>query len=265
MNALLIKNYIAGGVIRPCRFVKWSADGTVVEAVDGAAPIIGISEQVGVTQADLDAGRNRIDVIRAGLAYLDIGGNVSRGDWLRADANGKGVAAALSAAATMHIGARAEVAAVSGDQIMVQVGGNVVATDVAVQQVDVTLTTAQVKALNATPISLVAAPGAGKANILIDALAWLDYATTAYDGIAAGEDVAIRYTDGNGLIVAEIEATGFLDQAADEYRHVYPLADAAKEVIANAALVAHMKTGEIATGDSPLKLRIRYRVADLTW
>lgn len=263
MNPLLTKNYTAGGVIRACRFVKWSADATVVEAVDGAAPIIGVSEQVGVAQTDLDAGRSRIDVIREGLAYLELGGNVSRGDWLRADANGCGVAAALTAAATMHIGARADVAGVSGDIIAVQVGGNVVATDVAVQTADVTISTAQVLALFTTPIALVAAPGAGKANILVDAQLHLDFAAAAYAGIAAGEDLAISYTDGSGVQVAVVETTGFLDAVADAYRHVYPLADAAKTPAANAALVISLLVGNIITGDSPLKVRVRYRVINL--
>ncbi len=265
MNPLLTKNYAAGGVIRACRFVKWSADSTVVEAVDGGSPIIGVSEQLGITQADLDAGRTRIDVIREGLAYLELGGNVARGDWLRADANGCGVAAALTAAATMHIGARAEVAGASGDIIPVQVGGNVVATDVAVQTADVTIATAAVKTLNATPVELVAAPGAGKAIIPIDMQFFLDFATAAYDGIAAGEDLEVRYTDGAGQLVATIEATGFMDAGADAFRHSYPASAAATAPAANAALVLRMATGEIATGDSPLKVRTRYRVVDLAF
>ncbi len=265
MNPLLTKNYSTATVINPCRFVKWSADATVTLAVDGAAPIVGVSEQVGVTQADLDAGRTRIDVIREGLAYLELGGNVTRGDWLRADANGKGIAAALTAGQTMHVGARADVSGVAGDIIPVQVQSNVVATDVAVITTDVTITTAQVKALFATPIALVPAPGAGKANILVDAQLFLDFATVAYAGIAAGEDLAISYTNGAGVQVAVVETTGFLDAAADAYRHVYPLADAAKTPADNAALVISLLVGEVITGDSPLKVRVRYRIVDLAF
>jgi hypothetical protein len=67
------------------------------------------------------------------------------------------------------------------------------------------------------------------------------------------------------VIVATLEVTGFLDGVADEYRTLRPLADAAKEPPANAALVAHMATGEITTGDSPLKVRTYYRTVDATW
>ena len=81
--------------------------------------------------------------------------------------------------------------------------------------------------------------------------------------IAAGEDLTMKYTDASGVILAQVEATGFLDQTADEHRIVYPLADAAKEQVGNSAIVLHMLTGEIITGNSPLKVRVRYRTVDL--
>lgn len=129
---------------------------------------------------------------------------------------------------------------------------------------DVTIATAAVKALNAAPAALVPAPGAGHALILVGALLFLDFATTAYDGIAAGEDLSIKYTDGSGVEVAQIEATGFLDAGADARRFVNPLAAAAFAPAADAALVLHMLTGEIATGDSPLKVRTFYRIVPAT-
>ena len=142
---------------------------------------------------------------------------------------------------------------------------NVIATDTGITTVDVTVTTGQLLALNATPKTLVAAPGALKAIIVEDIQLMLDYATTAYGGIAAGEDLEVRYTDGSGALVATIETTGFLDATADEYRQVFPVTTAATESVANAALVLRMATGEIITGDSPLKVRVRYRTVDTAW
>ena len=81
-------------------------------------------------------------------------------------------------------------------------------------------------------------------------------------GVAAGEDLAVKYTDAAGAVCATIEATGFLDQAADEHR-VVNAQEAAWEPVANAALVLHLLTGEIATGDSPLKVRVFYKILDL--
>lgn len=125
----------------------------------------------------------------------------------------------------------------------------------------VTVSTAQVKLLNTTPVTLVEAPGAGKALILDEATFLLDYATTKYDGIAEGEDLNIRYTNGSGALVATVEATGFLDQEADTLRHV-KAATSDFAPAANAALVLYMATGNIAMGDSPLKVRVRYHVVD---
>lgn len=129
----------------------------------------------------------------------------------------------------------------------------------------VTVTAAQMKALNATPIQLLAAPGAGKALILVGAELWLDYESAAYAGIAAGEDLAIKYTDASGATLATIEATGFLDATADAFRYAYPVTTAAVTPVANAAIVLHLLTGEIITGDSTLKLRLLHREVALTW
>lgn len=132
-----------------------------------------------------------------------------------------------------------------------------------------TVTSAQLLALFATPVTLVAAPGAGKALILDGLQLWYDYNSAAYGGIAAGEDLSVKYTDASGTALAGCEATGFLDQTSDQFRVVRPY-NAASSVsditpTANAALVLHMLTGEITTGNSPLKYRIRYRTINLTW
>jgi len=129
----------------------------------------------------------------------------------------------------------------------------------------VTVSSAELLALNATPKTLIAAPGAGKANILVAAEFWLDYATTAYAGIADGEDLAIKVSDASGATLATVETTGFLDATADAFRYVEPTTTAARTPVANAPLVLHMLTGEIITGDSPLKLRLLYREITLTW
>lgn len=125
-------------------------------------------------------------------------------------------------------------------------------------EVDVTLTSAQLLALYTTPIDAIAAPPAGIALVPLAATLFLDYGGTAYDGIAAGEDLVLRYTDGSGAIAATVEATGFLDASADAHRHV---TFAALATLTPAAkLVWHMTTGNIATGNSPLKTRVRYRL-----
>lgn len=136
-----------------------------------------------------------------------------------------------------------------------------------IQFVDITITTAQLLALFTTPISIVAAPAAGYANVLESVVAY-KAAGTAYDGVAAGEDISISYTDASGLAVAGIETTGFLDQATAQTRYAgaYRAASGISSItpVAAAALVIHMLTGNIATGTSDLKLRVYYRTVPTT-
>lgn len=138
------------------------------------------------------------------------------------------------------------------------------ALDASVQQsVDVTVSSAEILALNATPKTIVAAPGAGLAIIPIGAVLFLDYNSAAYAGIAAGEDLAFKYTNAAGTQIFTVEATGFLDATADAVRY----ADAGLTLLtptANAAVVLHMLTGEIITGNSPLIIRFFYRVVPTT-
>lgn len=125
----------------------------------------------------------------------------------------------------------------------------------------ITITSAQVLALNGTPITLISAPGAGKAIVPVLALWFLDFNTTAYNGIAAGEDLALRFTDASGEIAAQVETTGFLDASADAHRVTQ--FTGLFVPVANAALVLHMLSGNVATGNSPLKLKVFYRTVDL--
>jgi predicted RecA/RadA family phage recombinase len=127
-----------------------------------------------------------------------------------------------------------------------------------IRSVDVTITSAQLLALNATARQVIAAPGASKAIIPIGIVAY-KAAGTAYAGIAGGEDLSFKYTNSSGAEVAQMETTGFLDQTTAQTRYGYPNTTNVTPV-ANAALVVHMLSGEITTGDSDLKFRIYYRV-----
>lgn len=123
----------------------------------------------------------------------------------------------------------------------------------------VKITSAELLALNATPKTLVAAPGTDKTLEFVSALVHKP-AGTAYADIAAGEDIAIKYTDASGAQVnTSLECTGFLDQTTVQTRLTRPIVTEYTPV-ANAALVASMLTGEITTGDSDLYITITYRV-----
>ncbi|RIK92482.1 MAG: DUF2190 domain-containing protein [Proteobacteria bacterium] len=109
-NPGLVKNYLAGAAIAAYRIVKWSdADGKVVQAAASTDALIGVADNLGI------ASGARGDIIRSGLAEVEYGGNVTRGDWLTADADGKAVAAAPAAGVNANVIGRAEVSGVAGD------------------------------------------------------------------------------------------------------------------------------------------------------
>lgn len=129
-----------------------------------------------------------------------------------------------------------------------------------------TITTAQLLALNATPQSIVPAPGAGKA-VVLRFLAMTKPAGTAYAGVAAGEDLVAKYTDGSGeQVTGQIETTGFLDSSGQEHRYVFGKGAfgsvAQMEPALNAAIVLHLLSAEITTGTSDLIVLAKYDVIE---
>lgn len=146
----------------------------------------------------------------------------------------------------------------------------VVGTDVAlsaprdVLETTKTITSAQVLALNATPREVIAAQGTNKATIVIGG-AIHKPAGTAYAGIAAGEDLVLKFTNASGAECStQVETTGFLDQTTAQTRAFFGFGDTAAAVNypVNAAVVLHLLSGEITTGDSNLIVRVRYLVMD---
>lgn len=130
----------------------------------------------------------------------------------------------------------------------------------AAKYADVLVTSTEVLALNATPKTIVAAPGAGYVNEFLGALVFLDYNSAAYAD-DAGEDLVFKYTDASGSAVSNALDGSAFDGTADALVPAYPLNAAASvlELTANAAIVLHLLVGEWITGNSPLKVRCFYR------
>ncbi len=91
-------------------------------------------------------------------------------------------------------------------------------TTSALKSTTVTLTNANIKALRATPITLVAAPGAGYYLELISVTLLLNYGTNVLT-CGAADDLVIQYGTTGVDVTASIETTGFIDQAADQVSH----------------------------------------------
>lgn len=124
-----------------------------------------------------------------------------------------------------------------------------------------TITSAQLLALNATPKEVLPAPGSGLAWV-VRRWAARKAAGTAYAGIASGEDLTLKYTNGSGAQCAgAIETTGFLDQTTAQVRvagQVGAAAGTPADVtpVANAAVVIQLLSGEITTGDTDLIVKV---------
>ena len=112
-----------------------------------------------------------------------------------------------------------------------------------------TLTSAQIKALHTTPITLISAPGAG---IMLQPLAmrfFLDFETTAYTG---SYTLRFKYNSSTASYFS-VDST-YVNSVAD-YLSVLP--DKDTKAYVNDAFVVD-STAAISTGNSPIKYKIYY-------
>lgn len=132
------------------------------------------------------------------------------------------------------------------------------AADGAIKKAEVTLTSAQILALNTTPIDIVAAPGAGKAILPISGYAYVDFGTAAY---ATNTDIDI--VDATAPTVSLFTAATVLAATADEYAYLRETAATAAIITANSALQVTEVTGDPVTGDGTCKVVVYYQEVTL--
>ena len=129
-----------------------------------------------------------------------------------------------------------------------------------VKSVDKLVTTAQVKALNATPITVLSAVGSGVFPQFLGAFVFLDYNSAAYAD-DAGEDLVFQNLSA-GAVVSQTLDGGEFDGTADALVFAGPNNDdasATNTLVDNGGFEVTIQTGEWITGDSPLKIRLYYR------
>lgn len=133
-----------------------------------------------------------------------------------------------------------------------------------IQEASGTIANAAVRTLNATPVEMIAAPGAGKLIVVHRVVWYLDYATAAFDAAAAGDTLVAKYTDGSGTAATTAVAGNTFGGASADTVAVAPGAGAvvAATGCVNAAIVAHINTGEwyAAAGGSALRWHAFYSV-----
>lgn len=136
-----------------------------------------------------------------------------------------------------------------------------------VKTATVNLTSAQVKALRATPIDLTPAPGADKFVQLLGALLVLDYGSNAFT--ESSDNLVIQYETSGVDACAAITSNGFLTATADTIAIAVPsvIAGAAAASFNNKKLqLFNNGDGEIAgnaADDSQLTVQITYAVHSL--
>lgn len=110
-NEGLIKTYYADAAITKHRIVKYgSDDNNCAQATAVTEKLLGVADSLGAVAA-----ADPVDVIMDGIATVEYGGNVTRGDWLTTDAAGKAVTAAPGVDAIVECIGRAQVSGVDGD------------------------------------------------------------------------------------------------------------------------------------------------------
>lgn len=132
----------------------------------------------------------------------------------------------------------------------------------------VTLSSALIKTLRATPQVLVPAPGVGKYIELVSVRLRLIAGTNVLTESTA--NLAVKLTNGSGAAVSQtVETTGFIDQAANTLTNGLPKIDAIATQAAsvNAPLVLHnlgaAEYGGNAANDAQLEVLTTYRVRTL--
>ena len=125
-NEGLQKTLIAGGTVAANRIVKFgSSDTAMVQAAAATDLLIGVSDNLGAASGE------PLDIIMDGIALVVYGGNVTRGQLLTADSDGKAVAAAPAAEGSNRIIGVAMLSGVSGDigSVLISQGSVSNATD----------------------------------------------------------------------------------------------------------------------------------------
>ncbi len=130
----------------------------------------------------------------------------------------------------------------------------------------VTLTPAQIKLLNTTPITLLPAFGTNSSNSMVNYVfivegitARIYYGGTAYTG---ANNLEFRYTDASGIkVTADIPST-FIDASVNTFAHVAGITTAFTPVF-NSPVVVTVPAANPAAGNSKIILVIKYRVVSI--
>jgi hypothetical protein len=137
------------------------------------------------------------------------------------------------------------------------------------EQQTTTLTSAQIKALNATPITVVTAPGAGYAVIPLYVHLFHDHGGTDYVQTAGTNHLALEYTGSTEILElgTEAECTAFIEAGADAHMFLATLLGEAADFNAgedNKGIdINNNEATEYTTGDGVWVITVSYITVDV--
>ena len=130
---------------------------------------------------------------------------------------------------------------------------------------ETTITSAQIKAIRATPITIATAPGAGLVIDLESAVLLLKYGGT--NAFTNPQNFAIKYVNGSGVAISQaITAAGFIDQTGNMRTSAAPKVDqvATQAQCENQVIVLHNTGASEITGnaanDNVVIVRVSYNI-----
>lgn len=145
-------------------------------------------------------------------------------------------------------------------------GVTVVTADLnAIKTATVNLTNAQIKAMRASPVELVAAPGAGNVLEFMGAILILNYGSNVLT--ESTDNMAVEYNAGTAATASDaIESGSFIDAAADTITTAVPVkdvVDASADIVNKNLALANTGDGEFggnAGADTLMTVITTYRV-----
>lgn len=124
---------------------------------------------------------------------------------------------------------------------------------------DFTLSAAQMDTLNATPVTLVAAPGSGLTNVVTSVMIQVN--STGFTAFSLGSGVLeIRYTDGSGAKTITDITNAVVASVTDVMDYCPAIVCAP---LANAVICAHTST-DVTAGTGNIQGRIYYKTVKVS-
>jgi hypothetical protein len=155
------------------------------------------------------------------------------------------------------------VTSTSGTKVLTNTAGTISwETQTSVLSATVSLSSAQIKALATTPITVVSAPGSGYAIQVISASVFFDYTAPVYDDNYAFELLI------NGAGYSQFVCLSLLDSSSDTFRmfdpSTYSLTSGSTQLLENQPLnIKVMGSTNPSSGNSTAKIYVTYRIITL--